>query len=294
MKRLLCCFLALMIFFPFAAGADTAWTEEDWALITAALSGDTETPVPPQYRLHLRANQVGTDAKLDPAWKMVLLMSSDAPDLMNNFGRADVLVLCAIHEKTGEIRLLSLPEDASIAIAEFDRPLPLRFVNCFGGPLLTLKALNHALGLNINRYCAVNFSAFIEIVDALGGVSLYLSEDEAPALGRAAGKNRLSGTEALKFARLRRQGENGLRPRQLLEAIADQAMHQLSFDQAMALIEILLPALDTNLTVNDLMDLCFSLLEQEGSIPLSAFRLSAPFGEEAARECHAFLFEKGE
>lgn len=294
MKRLLCCCLALMMLLPFAAAENKSWSDEEWAMMAAALSGDEQNPIPEGYRLRIRENQIGTDAKMDPQWKLMLLMSTDAQDILENYGRSDVLMLCAVHKKTGEMRLLFLPEDGSVAVEGLQRQIRLRYVNCFGGPYLTLSSVNRALGLNMDRYCAVNFSAFVEIVDALGGVPITLSADEAQAMEKQAGVNLLSGEEALRFVRLRRQDEDGLRPRRLLEAVLEQILNDTSFDRAMALVEILLPALDTNLTMNDLMDLGFALLDQENPGAVSTHRLSAPLNEEAARECHAFLFDKGE
>lgn len=293
MKRLLCCLLALLLG-ACPALAEGHLTEEEWAMLAAMLASDENNPVPEGYRLSIRPRRGGINARDDEKWMTLLLMSTDAADPTQNFGRSDVLMLCAVQRETGEMRLLSLPEDAPVPVEELSRSLRLRYVNCFGGPLMTVGTLNRLLELNISRYCAVNFSAFADMVNALGGVMLTLSPDEAVALRREAGECLLSGAEALKFARLRRQEENGLRARRLMAAMLEQAMEATSMDGAMALAEMLLPALDTNLTTADLMDLMFALLGQEETPAISIRSLSAPLDEAARADCRAFLYEKGE
>ena len=273
----------------------TEWKQEDWTAVTAALASDTPNPVPEERRITVRPGELFA-GKTEDGWANILLLSTDAPDRKRNFGRSDALMVCRVNLNSGDVFLLSLPEDALVTLPGFPQDMALRYVNCFGGPMLTVKTVNEALGLRLNRYCAVNMDAFMEIVDALGGVTMDLTEGEGQALGLTAGPHRLDGAQALRYVKLRRQGDGAKRARALLEAVARQAVSGGSLNHALHLIDLLLPAMDTNLTTDDLVNLAFALfgqetpgrLESRGLMPGEVGKLD---DRAAARE---FLYAEGE
>ena len=285
---LLCCAAAIAL-------GESLWTDQAWERTVDALSSDLDLPVPAEYRQAVRPGEVGAASGLDESWMNVLLLSTDTQNIKENFGRADVLLLCAINLKTGDAKLLNLPEDALITIPGLPKAVQLRHVNCFGGPLLTVRALNEALALNIRRYCAVNMEAFVDVVDLLGGVTLNLTEGEAQALALEAGENTLNGVQALRYVRLRRQGDGSPRARLLLQAMLDRAMGHTSLDEAFTLLDLLLPALDTNLTTENLVDLVFALADHAGTATVATRALAAGEGgtldEQCRQTAHQFLYE---
>ena len=54
----------------------------------------------------------------------------------------------------------------------------LNAANYFGGPELAMKTINELLGLNIQNYVLVNFTGFTQIVEALGGIEMDITEAE--------------------------------------------------------------------------------------------------------------------
>ena len=48
----------------------------------------------------------------------------------------------------------------------------------FGGPELLLETVKQNLGIEVNRYAVVNFQAFANLVDAVNGVDLELTNEE--------------------------------------------------------------------------------------------------------------------
>ena len=255
--------------------AEGGWTEDGWAALRADLASDTALPVPAEHRiLPAPAPQVPEGQALT-----LLLMGTDAPDVKENFGRTDLLLLCRLDFEKGSIRLLSLPEEATVSLPSLPGRIMLRHVNCFGGPLLTLQTVNGALGVSASRYCAVNFAVFQDIVDALGGVALNLTESEALALGVPPGDRMLTGEEALRYVRLRRQGDGSGRAMALLEAVANQLSRQEGIGNAYRLMDLMLPRLDTNLSTKNLMDAAVSFLGRNAAVDVSAWSLkSGPEG----------------
>lgn len=291
MKRCLCLLLALLLFLP-EARAEAGWRGEDWAMTLAALSSDEENPVPQERRLPPPEGTHASGGK----WLRILLLSTDTSNMRQNFGRTDVLLLCAVNLKTGETRLVSLPEESQAAVPGLPEPVRLKYVNCFGGPLWALRVLETELGLSIARYCAVNFSVFEAIVDALGGVEMALDPTEREVLGLSEEDQMLTGAQALRYVRMRREDEDKSRPLRLMEAALRQAVARLSVDELLTLVDLLLPAIDTNLSTNDLMSLALAFCEPTAQGSISSMTLSAsPESElppEEAQACRDFLTGK--
>ena len=250
MRRLtaLICALALL---GACVRAETVWTEDAWADVRAELYSDSAEPVPEEYRVPLSSF---SNAKMeDDGGLTILLMASDAPDMDHNFGRTDLMLLCRMDYLTGDICLISLPEEAMVAVPGLPGDVMLRHVNCFGGPHLVLDTVNSLLDAGAYRYCAVNYDAFREIVDLLGGIDIRLTEREAAALEMEPGKNTLNGDQAIKYVQLRHTGEGSLQAQTLMEALANTWTARGSLKDAYRALDLLLPLVDTNLTTKDIL-----------------------------------------
>ena len=68
--------------------------------------------------------------------------------------------------------MLSIPRDLNV-------PIPGHGMNkinaafAYGGPKLLIRTVNHLTGLKINHVVLVDFQGFRELIDSLGGVTIY-------------------------------------------------------------------------------------------------------------------------
>jgi len=117
--------------------------------------------------------------------------------------------------------LLSLPRDLWVEIPDFgvDRINQANYLGEIyeypgGGQALAVETVENLLGISIDYYVAVNFDAFIDVVDLIGGIDIDVPEaiDDPKYPDRCygydpfsieAGEQHLSGEEALKYARTR-------------------------------------------------------------------------------------------
>ncbi len=251
------------------------WTQEEWQAVLDALVSDEAEPVPESRRAIYRSAWLPAAEK---SFANLLLLSSDSPDIEKNFGRASAVLVCRVDLATGKTKILSLPEDALVTLPEAPEPIPLRYVNCFGGAGLTARCVNEALGLRVSRFCALNIDAFIGIVDGLGGVIMTLTEEEAEALNMDKGSQMLNGEQALGYVKMRHAGDGSVRLRGLLSAVLRQTAESGSVNQAMRLADLILPAVDTNLTTSELLDLIFAIFSQPQSAFIEARGLMADSG----------------
>ncbi|MBR3740181.1 MAG: LCP family protein [Clostridia bacterium] len=290
MKRLLALALILCCISGCTRAEQGSWTQEEWQTVLDALVSDEADPVPESRRVSFRSDWLSVE---EEGFANILLMSSDSLDIEKNFGRASAMMICRVDLKTGNTRLLSLPEDALVTLPEAPEAIPLRYVNCFGGPGLTARCLNEALDLRISRYCAINIMAFIESVDTLGGVNMELTEEEAQALELKPGSQMLSGEQALMYMKLRQPNDGSGRVRALLSAILRQTIENASLSQAMRLIDILLHGVNTNLTMDNLLDLVFALFSQQQPASIEALGVAAESGsldDGLKAQCKTFLY----
>jgi hypothetical protein len=139
----------------------------------------------------------------------------------------------------------------------------------FGGAALVIRTVQDELGLNLDHYVELDFNAFKEITDALGGV--YLDVDRQYDDGKiqfAPGYQLMDGLNALRFVRTRHDTniDFGRMQRQqlFLSALREQAMSwDLPF-KLPGLIERLFSNVKTDLTANEILKLAYWATKLDG------------------------------
>lgn len=257
-KKILIVLLLIMLL----CAASGVGEDESFSMWMALLASDEPCPIPKEARIQVGKKDLSLQRELDPQWRNLLIVSTDAPDMLENFGRSDVIFLCSVQMRTGEIVFTPLSGEEKVSVRELPREIPLKYVGCFGGGTLLMRSVNEKFGLNIEKFCAVNESAFEQAVDLLGGVEIILNAVEAEALEKSEGKNLLDGEAALRYARLR-QGNGEKRRKAVIEATFDRAFSGGDADGALSIAEGMLPLIDTNVSTNDLIDLILAVCEQD-------------------------------
>lgn len=93
-------------------------------------------------------------------------------------GNSDVIMIASINDKTHEVKLVSVYRDSYLDIGnDTYRKCNSAYAN--GGPEQAISMLNTNLDLNITDYVTVDFNAVVECVDLLGGVELFITDEEA-------------------------------------------------------------------------------------------------------------------
>ena len=106
----------------------------------------------------------------------ILLIGSDSRTEGDD-GRSDAMILLSVSSKTRTIHMTSLLRDMYVDIPGRDGNR-LNAAYSFGGPELLLEPVKQNLGIEVNRYAVVNFQAFANLVDAVNGVDLELTNEE--------------------------------------------------------------------------------------------------------------------
>lgn len=150
---------------------------------------------------------------------------------------SDTMIIAVLDRETKEITMSSVYRDTLVQMEDGSYN-KANAAYAFGGPQEAISMLNRNFDLNIEDYVSVNFNALVNVIDALGGVDLDVTEEEVPHLNnyqvetsKVVGQERiplehggmqtLNGVQAVSFARIRIIGgdqQRTERQRRLIQA----------------------------------------------------------------------------
>ena len=142
----------------------------------------------------------------------VLLLGLDSDDALENGGRSDSMILVSLNKKTKQINLISFFRDAwcYTNAGGYDTYNKMNASYYYGGPSGVIDTIEKNYKIDIDYYVAVDFTSFVDIINALGGVTVEVQEYEAEYINSTTLFNivpgpavKLKGLEALCFARIR-------------------------------------------------------------------------------------------
>lgn len=92
-------------------------------------------------------------------------------------GRSDAMILVSVSNKTKKIYMTSLLRDMYVEIPGHKNNR-LNSAYSYGGAELLMETVEKNFDIEVNRYALVNFEAFANLVDVVGGVELELTSEE--------------------------------------------------------------------------------------------------------------------
>ncbi|MBQ7116684.1 MAG: LCP family protein [Clostridia bacterium] len=191
----------------------------------------------------------------------VLLVGLDSRDALENGGRSDSLILVSLNKKTKKINMTSFFRDTwcHINVGGEDRYAKLNSSYFYGGPVVLIDTIEKNFKIDIDHYVAVDFSSFVDIINALGGITVEVQEYEANYINRTTKHTiesgpavTLNGSEALVFARIRKSDSDSdvsrtRRQRQVIESFIKSATNA-SLSQLNDALDTLFKYVKTDMT----------------------------------------------
>ena len=168
----------------------------------------------------------------------------------------------------------------------------------YGGADMMLKEIQEYLRIEISQYVRVNFSSFTQVIDALGGVDITLTQAEADHLNKRfnteliEGDNHLSGILALEYARIRvidSDWQRVKRQRNVINALLVKG-RSLNIFELNSVADQLLPLVQTNLTTGEILELMISAPSLLGNpIQQKTLPVSGSYGQKWGLEDRVVL-----
>lgn len=127
--------------------------------------------------------------------------------------RSDTIVLLNIDPKTRSVNAISIPRDSKVYLADGLGVQKINAAHALGGIRATKQTVEETLGVKVDRYIVVSDEAVKRLVDAVGGVPIYVEkkmnyDDYSGGLHvhLSKGLNVLDGTNAVGYLRFRHDG----------------------------------------------------------------------------------------
>ena len=205
--------------------------------------------------------------------------------------RADSMILVSLDIKDHIIRLVSIERGTAVPIlldgyeGQYDW---ITHTFRYGGAKLTMKTIEDCFNVQVDHYVRVNFNSFVQIVDAVGGVDIDITDQEAKALNWEVpsnsmlivnhvdpGLNHFDGYTALQYARLRKIDNDWKRverQRTVIQAVLNQ-VRNASVVELDNLLNTVLPLIQTNFTKSEIAAL---LVQLPGFLGCDVQQMSMP------------------
>lgn len=224
-------------------------------------------------------------ARLDRA-NETLLVATDKTTVMilgvderdDDVGRSDTLMLATVDPKQKQVSLLSIPRDTRTLIqGSYDK---INSAYAYGGWKLTRDVVEDLLDTPVDHYVLVNTRSFPRIIDAIGGIDLYVEsrmyyvdewDDAVPGglvIDLYPGMQHMDGVTAMSYVRYRdEEGDIGriARQQRFMRAVMEKVTSPAIVTRLPAVIRECMGAVETDLSFRQILELAGSIKEAQGN-----------------------------
>ena len=218
----------------------------------------------------------------------ILLIGSDRRPGETIGGRSDSTMIATIDMKHQSLKLTSLMRDMYVEIPGYEKN---RFnaAYSYGGVELLYETIATNFKTKLDGYVIVDFAAFTNVIDQIGGVEITITESEYEHLidyykdksskdevyKLKSGKNVMNGEQALCYSRIRKEGNGDFRrterQRTVLQAIFAKAK-TLSLTELMEMMKTVMPYISTDLDNDEIISYMKTVVMM-GTTEINQFRI---------------------
>lgn len=228
--------------------------------------------------------------------------------------RSDTIIIASINQDSGDVKLLSVFRDTYLNLGN-DSYNKCNAAYAKGGPEQAITMLNRNLDMNITDYITVGFDGLIEVIDALGGVEINVTEAEISHLNNyqismvgkttdgknftaeagkdytpvtSAGLQTLNGLQATAYCRIRYIGndfQRAQRQRDVITAISEKAK-KANISKLNDVVNGVMDNVSTSLDVSEILGVLkdignYSVVANDG-FPFEKYRATGTVGSKGS------------
>lgn len=241
-------------------------------------------------------------SKVDDVWYSddvynLLIVGYDAGDAEKvmfegaTLPRSDAIMIASINKVKRTVKLVSLSRATYVGIPGHGNKR-LNTAHAYGGATMLRETIETNYKIRIDNFVSVDFSGFKTIIDALGGISVGMTKEEAQFTFETddieKGMHLMNGRQALRYVRLREIDSDRARTgrqRRVLKNTFYKARN-MSLSQILSFFNVTLPYINTDLSKTEIVDKatemqnCLSWEWKEDIIPHEAIQLTMRDGKE--------------
>lgn len=202
----------------------------------------------------------------------ILLMGVDTDQARGSEwegGRSDTMILVTVNPQTKKTTMVSLTRDLLVEIADENGESTgtidkLNHSYSYGQAPMAVATIEKLMNIDINRYIEINMDGLVELVDAIGGITVNntlgftISIDEyEPAYTStvAPGEQLVNGDQALVYARMRYDDPEGdygrqKRQREVIMAIVKKLIQLDGFTQYKNILDAISNNMRTDIAIS--------------------------------------------
>lgn len=195
----------------------------------------------------------------------IYISGIDTSGAVSTVSRSDVNLILTVNMNTHKILMTTTPRDSYVRIPDggADQYDKLTHAGIYSIET-SVKTLENIYDIPINYYARLNFTSFVKLINALGGVTVYNDQAFTSLHGNynfgVGNINLTSGEEALGFVRERYSLEHGDYDRgnnqlKVIQAIVEKLTSFQSVSNYSDVISTLQDSIQTNMPLNTMMSL---------------------------------------
>ena len=197
----------------------------------------------------------------------IMIMGVD--ERKDDIGRSDTLMVLRLSKDSAT--LLTIPRDTMVYIDRHGYQ-KINAAYAYGGEDLSRKTVEEFLGIEIDNFVTINKARFAEVIDAMGGVDIYVERDmhyEDPwddngglYIDFKQGIHHLDGQTAIEYVRYRdAEGDAGRVRRQqaFMKACANRLSEPSMLIKIPDLLSVAVKAINTDLSSREMLEAAGSL-----------------------------------
>lgn len=220
----------------------------------------------------------------------IYISGIDTEGKVSTRSRSDVNIIAVVNPDTRQILLVSTPRDYFVPLS-ISHGIPDKLTHAgIYGVNVSKDTLEMLYGINIDYHFKVNFSGFKKIVDALDGVTVY---SEYTFSGRVnedvysfqKGENKLNGTQALAFCRIRHafgdgDHQRGRNQMAVIKAVIDKALSPTLLKNYTQILKAVEGSFEMSIPMDVIGDLVSKQISEGGSWNVVSYSVSGTDGWE--------------
>ena len=194
----------------------------------------------------------------------ILVLGTDSRE--GEPARSDTIMLLRFDPDRHTVNYLSIPRDTRIDVPGRGA-MKINEAMFWGGPALAIKAVKDYLGIPVNHVMVVNFRGFPRVVNAVGGINLYVPETISTTPGRGGramtfekGWQHLNGDDAMLYVRIRYADDDfhrAERQQRFVQALQKKIAQPSNITELPEVGRRFMSGVETDLTTRQLLELAY-------------------------------------
>jgi len=246
------------------------------------------------YSQRQQAKRGQIDPRFDGYTNVLLIGLDDGVDVDGGTEKkADGIVVASFENSTGKLRFIHIPQDTWVNVTGSREQMKMKYLYALGGAPLMTRQVNALLGISVHQYIVLDMQVFSELIDAMGGVDIYVEEDMnyddaegGIAIHLPQGYQHLDGNQAQQYLRYRSDDLNDLgrmqRQQRFCKALYQNLLQFKTLTKLPAIADIIKQRVETSAEIFDSMYLANTLRHLSNVPPESIVLPGAPAEDDAS------------